>query len=188
MSKADPTADLAARITALVTREEISLPAEDRDEIIALATALDMERRMRIPSPWWLGLVALLLVAGLGVTLLAGGTGQSKPPLARVASPSPAVSLAGVDLSRVDLRGASLVRADLHNVCLAGARLDGANLTGADLDGADLQGASLEGARLDDVVGRFWYDATTVFPQHASPPSNAVEYSPGQHTPCVSST
>jgi uncharacterized protein YjbI with pentapeptide repeats len=64
---------------------------------------------------------------------------------------SPALDLAGCNLSRIGLTGAHLEDAILRGACLVGAELWRAHLEGADLTGAHLEGANLASVTWDEA-------------------------------------
>lgn len=121
------------------------------------------------PSPWFWGLVVLLVIAGIVATqvprLSAILSAHSAKPHRAASTAPPALSgpaytqakVAGRNFVRANLRGARLVRLDLlgksfrhadaSGAVFTGSLLNGANFSHADLRGADLRGTCLRGAK-----------------------------------------
>lgn len=104
------------------------------------------------------GLIALLVVAVLGIGIWSGQSGEAgiraavERKLSRCEAPAAeAVSWAGCAMSGRDLRGANLRNANLGQTLLDRADLTAADLSYATLDGAVLRGANLRGARLRGI-------------------------------------
>jgi hypothetical protein len=158
----DPVKDAAARTSI----------AKDHIRTQALLQAEKSKRT----SPW-MALLALVLLAGVGVTVWLGQ--RDKPIQAGIsaaincaAALSDGVNWTSCDKhefaqlgvkarnARLDkirfedarLKGADLAYASLRNASLRNAELANVNLTGADLTGADLAGADLTGADLSFAV------------------------------------
>ncbi len=120
------------------------------------------------PSPWFWGLVVLLVIAAVVVTQVPrlsavfsarGATNNQAAPAVPPTLSGPAytqamvadrnfigANLSGARLVRLDLRGKSFQHADGAGVVFAGSLLNGANFSHADLRGADLRGTCLRGA------------------------------------------
>jgi hypothetical protein len=120
------------------------------------------------PSPWFWGLVVLLLVTAIVVTQVPrlsavfsarGATNNQAAPAIQPTLAGPAytqamvagrnftgANLSGARLVRLDLRGKSFQHADAAGVVFAGSLLNGVNFSHADLRGADLRGTCLRGA------------------------------------------
>lgn len=120
------------------------------------------------PSPWFWGLVVLLLIAAIAVTQVPRLSAVFSARGAKHNQAAPAVpptlsgpaytqamvagrnfigaNLRGARLVRLDLRGKSFQHADGAGVVFAGSLLNGANFSHADLRGADLRGTCLRGA------------------------------------------
>lgn len=120
------------------------------------------------PSPWFWGLVVLLLIAAIAVTQVPrlsavfSAHGAKNTQAATAALPTlsgPAftqamvagrnfigANLHGARLVRLDLRGQSFQNADAAGAVFAGSLLNGANFSYADLRGADLRDTCLRGA------------------------------------------
>lgn len=120
------------------------------------------------PSPWFWGLVILLLIAATAVTQVPrlsalfsahGATNNQAAPAVSPTLSGPAytqgmvadrnfigANLSGARLVRLDLRGKSFQHANAAGVVFAGSLLNGANFSHADLRGADLRGTCLRGA------------------------------------------
>jgi hypothetical protein len=121
------------------------------------------------PSPWFWGLVVLLLVAAITVTQVPrlsevfsarGAKHNQAAPAAPPTLSGPAytqamvvgrnfigANLRGARLVRLDLRGKGFQHADAAGAIFAGSLLNGANFAHADLRGADLRGTCLRGAK-----------------------------------------
>lgn len=122
------------------------------------------------PSPWFWGLVVLLVIAGIAVTQVPrlstvfSSRGTKPSPTAPAVVPTlsgPAytqATVAGRNFVGADLRGARLIHLDLRGqnfqsadaagAVFAGSLLNGANFSRVDLRGADLRDACLRGANL----------------------------------------
>lgn len=145
-----------------------------RDHIRTLAL-LQVEKTKRT-SPW-VGLLALGLIAGVGLTVwlgqgdkpiqtgisqaincaavLADGANWTGCDKRGFSQPGIKVRNARLDKIQLDdsrLKGADLAYASLRSASLRNAELVNVNLTGADLSGADLSGADLTGADLRYAV------------------------------------
>jgi hypothetical protein len=127
------------------------------------------------PSPWFWGLVVLLVIAGIAITqaplLSPGSSAAARSPNTPTQTTLPTLAgptytqimasgrdfneadLRGTRLERLDLRGKSFQGADAAGAVFAGSLLNGAVFTDANLRGADfrdtcLRGADLTGAQL----------------------------------------
>ena len=159
----DPEQDAAARSS--IARDHI------RTQVLL------QEEKNKRSSPW-IVLLALALIAGVGITVWLGQgdkpiqagigqtvncaaalsdgvnwtgcdkTGFTRPGAKARNARLDSVRLDGAQLKGADLAYASLKRANLRNAELADANLTGADMTGADLAGADLSGADLRYAVL----------------------------------------
>jgi hypothetical protein len=123
------------------------------------------------PSPWFWGLVVLLLIAATAVTQVPRLSAVFSPRGAKHNHVAPALlptlsgtaytqvmvvgrdfigaNLRGARLVRLDLRGKDFQDADAAGAMFAGSLLNGANFSHADLRGADLRGACLRGAEFN---------------------------------------
>jgi Pentapeptide repeats (8 copies) len=100
-------------------------------------------------SPWWWGLVVLLMIAVPQVLLTS--------PTFSAQAPNPGAAyrltpLAGRDLIGADLRGVRLAYRDLRGTDFQRANASGADFSYADLRGADLRDTCLRGANLIGAV------------------------------------
>lgn len=135
------------------------------------------------PSPWFWGLVVLLLIAAIAVTQVSrlsavfSARGAKHNQAASAVLPTlsgPAytqamvaahnfigANLRGARLVHLDLRGKSFRHADAAGAIFAGSLLNGANFSHADLRGADLRGTCLRGAKFTgaDLAGADFTDA-----------------------------
>lgn len=129
------------------------------------------------PSPWFWGLLVLLLIAAIAVTQVPrlsavfsarGAKHNQAAPTALPTLSGPAytqamvvgrdfigANLSGAQLMRLDLRGKDFQHADAAGAVFAGSLLNGANFSYADLRGADLRGTCLRGAEFTgaDLAG-----------------------------------
>ena len=152
------------------TRQALSEDSARTDSLVQQA----QNRR----APVWAGVLALFLLAGIGIFVWWGQRGESpiqtgigqtsncSAPLAEAVNwakcDKRSVNLQGgfarnARLAQINFEGANLARADfsyasLNAANLRNANLQGINLTGADLTGADLTGADLTGADLRYAV------------------------------------
>lgn len=138
--------------------------------------ALLQQEKTKRASPW-IALLALGLLAGVGVTVWLGqrdqpiqagisqaancsaalGEGVNWSGCSKRAFSQPGVQArnARLDKAQLDearLKGADLAYASLNSASLRNAELASVNLTGADLTGADLSGADLSNADLRFAV------------------------------------
>lgn len=129
-------------------------------------------RRWARPSPWLLGLLVLLAMAGIAVTQephprLAHPPGEPKAISTAPSAPAlhgtvytPAMvadrnfrgaDLSGARLVRLDLRGADFQGVNAAGAIFVGSFLNGVNFSHADLRGADLRNTCLRGANFADA-------------------------------------
>ncbi len=121
-------------------------------------------------SPWWWGLIALLVIAVIAITQMqrissVRSVPRAKPSAARTSVTPPLsgpvytqamvarrnfsdTGLQGAVLERLDLRGRDFRWTDAAGAVFAGSLLNGANFSHANLRGADLRDACLRGAIL----------------------------------------
>ena len=123
-----------AEVLVVFVRERSQEPfTEDEDAAHEVTTEREGPRRATAPD------------VQLALQVLGGRNWRERD------KDSPALDLAGYNLSRIGLPGAHLEDAILRGACLVGAELWRAHLEGADLSGAHLEGANLESATLDEA-------------------------------------